>query len=968
LDAQPCFASHRLEDGKKGHFDSSDSCIFSVSAASFAASRMAGFYQRFLESVELWPANIAIELQRQQQAEPERLTYAELRSLAERIGSWLQQQSRPAAFPGTRCALLADNGPRWVAAYLGALAAGGVAVPLDTAFNAGQVSKLLRDSGAVVLFTDVRHLSTAKEAVEEAKAAGLSTRLVVLDGNTESGIPGWDEITRDAGPCTPAEVSPRDLAVLLYTSGTTSDPKGVMLTHDNLLGEADSVFKFLKVTPRDSVLGILPLFHALAQIANLLLPFAAGARVVYLETLNTTELLRGLREREITLFACVPQFFYLIHERIMKQVAGRPWHQRTAFKFLKRLSAALRPLGINAGKLFFRPVHLLLGKRIRYLITGGSRFDSAIGRDFQHLGFNILQAYGLTETSGGATATPPGDNVVGSVGKPLPGVEVKILPAQSAASEQDGVGEIAIRGRIVMPGYYNRPDATAAVLKDGWLHTGDLGYQDTRGNVFITGRAKEIIVLSSGKNIYPEEIEAHYQQSPFIKEMSVVGLESKPGEPFSERLHAVVVPNFDVLRERKIVNAGQVIRFDIETLSSQLPSTKRILSYEIWQNDLPRTTTRKLKRFEIQKKVLENQGAAQTASAEKVGLRQQEARELSDEDRSWLEQPQHARLLAVIRSAAKAKKESIHPNDNLELDLGLDSMERVELLVALEGKLDSHVPESVVSNIYTVRELVEAVESGAGTGAGKGAPGAGWETVLAKDTDDPDVLAVARRQPLNEAFWFLASRAAYLVLRVFFRMSVKGREKLPRSGPFIISANHQSFLDAPTLATTLPWPVMRDIFTVGTSEIFGAGLWRRIARWWRLVPIDPDANLVTAMRAGAYGLKQGKILLLFPEGERSIDGPPKVFRKGVAILATHVKVPIVPVALEGFFDAWPRGRGFQRFAKLKIEFGDPIYPHEVSSNPEEGYARVTAELRQRVVGMWSRLRGEQPMITSSAAD
>lgn len=929
---------------------------------------MAGFYQRFLESVELWPANIAIELQRQQQAEPERLTYAQLRTLAERIGSWLQQQSSPAAFPGTRCAILGDNGPRWVAAYLGALAAGGVAVPLDTAFNAAQVAKLLRDSGGAVLFTDARHLSTAKQAVDEAKAAGLNTRLVLLDTSADSNVPGWDQITDDSAPFTPVEVSPRDLAVLLYTSGTTSDPKGVMLTHDNLLGEADSVFKFLKVAPRDSVLGILPLFHALAQMANLLLPFAAGARVVYLETLNTTELLRGLREREITLFACVPQFFYLIHERIMKQVAGRPWRQRAAFNLLKRLSAALRPLGINAGKLFFRPVHLLLGKRIRYLITGGSRFDSAIGRDFQHLGFNILQAYGLTETSGGATATPPRDNVVGSVGKPLPGVEVKILPAQSAASEQDGVGEIAIRGRIVMQGYYNRPDATAEVLKEGWLHTGDLGYQDARGNVFITGRAKEIIVLSSGKNIYPEEIEAHYQQSPFIKEMCVVGLESKPGEPFSERLHAVVVPNFDVLRERKIVNASQVIRFDIETLSSRLPSTKRILSYEIWQNELPRTTTRKLKRFEIQKKVLENQGAGQVASPDKIGVRKDEARELSEDDRRWLEEPQHARALAVIRSAAKTKKNAIHPDDNLELDLGLDSMERVELLVALEAELDSHVPESVVSNLYTVRELVQAVLSGAGTGAGKSARGAGWETVLAKDTDDPDVLAIARRQPLNEAFWFLASRAAYLILRIFFRMRVQGQAKLPRSGPYIISPNHQSFLDAPALATTLPWRVMRDIFSVGTSEIFGAGLWRRVARWWRLVPVDPDANLVPAMRAGAYGLKQGKILLLFPEGERSIDGPPKVFRKGAAILATHLKVPIVPVAMEGFFDAWPRGRGFRRFAKLKIAFGDPIQPPEVSSNPEEGYAQLTSELRRRVMAMWSRLRGEEPALASSAAD
>ena len=206
------------------------------------------------------------------------------------------------------------------------------------------------------------------------------------------------------------------------------------------------------------------------------------------------------------------------------------------------------------------------------------------------------------------------------------------------------------------------------------------------------------------------------------------------------------------------------------------------------------------------------------------------------------------------------------------------------------------------------------------------------------------------------------------MLRVLFRIEVRGREKLPKTGPFIISPNHQSFLDAPALVTTLPWHVMKEIFSVGTSEVFGAGLWRHAARWWRVIPVDPDANLVPAMRAGAYGLTQKKILVLFPEGERSIDGSPKVFRKGAAILATHLKLPIVPVALDGFFEAWPRGRGFQRFSKLKIEFGDPIYPPDLGANPEENYAQVTSQLRGRVMEMWSRLHGEQPITTSSAAD
>jgi len=174
---------------------------------------------------------------------------------------------------------------------------------------------------------------------------------------------------------------------------------------------------------------------------------------------------------------------------------------------MMELSRASRVLGWNAGKVLFKPIHRTLGSKMRYLITGGSRFDSQIGRDFHALGFDILQAYGLTETTGGAACTPPGKNIIGSVGPPLPGVEMQILDSRSPAEESGPpVGEIAIRGRIVMQGYYNRPDATSAVLQEGWLHTGDLGYFDSHGNLFITGRQKEVIVLSSGKNIYPRKL------------------------------------------------------------------------------------------------------------------------------------------------------------------------------------------------------------------------------------------------------------------------------------------------------------------------------------------------------------------------------------------------------------------------------------------------------------------------------
>ncbi|MEO5935959.1 MAG: AMP-binding protein [Terriglobales bacterium] len=501
---------------------------------------MQSFYQRFLASAQRLPDHVSVELQKASPStEIEAYTFAELRTRAEAVAQWLQASGGK---PGDRCAILGLNGPRWVMAYLGILAAGGVAVPLDTAFKPAQVAKLLEDCGSSLLFCDEAHFEIAREAL----ASRPQTKLALLQSSTGQDLPSLDRMfTAATGNFTPHPSTADDVAVILYTSGTTSDPKGVMLTHANLDAEAKAIFNFIRVDETDAILGVLPLFHALAQMANLLVPFSSGCRVVYMEQLNTGELLRALRDGRITLFCCVPQFFYLIHEKVMKQVAESSGLKQTAFRILMRLSRAGRYVGVNLGKIFFSKAHQTLGTHMRYLITGGSRFDTKIGQDLETLGFDILQAYGLTECCGGATVTAQKERFVGAVGRPLPSVEVKVIESGLQDSDEGGVkaGEVLIRGPIVMKGYYNRPDATAEMLQDGWLHTGDLGHIGDSGNLFITGRKKDVIVLSSGKNVYPEEIEAHYLASPWIKEICAMGLRSRPGEPFAERIHAVVVPN-----------------------------------------------------------------------------------------------------------------------------------------------------------------------------------------------------------------------------------------------------------------------------------------------------------------------------------------------------------------------------------------------------------------------------------------
>jgi long-chain acyl-CoA synthetase len=594
---------------------------------------------------------------------------------------------------------------------------------------------------------------------------------------------------------------------------------------------------------------------------------------------------------------------------------------------------------------------------MRIMVTGGSRFEPRIGRDLYRMGLNIVQAYGLTESSAAATLTRPGDPRIDSVGQPLADVEVRILdePEDNAREHRDG--EVLIKGPIVMAGYHNRPDATAAALRDGWLYTGDLGYLDGSGRLHITGRKKEMIVLASGKNIYPEEIEAVYGQSQYVAEICVLGV-ARPDDPSSERLHAIVVPNFELMRQRSIVNTREVVRFDLEGLSLQLPHHKRVLSFDIWREPLPRTTTRKLKRHEIERLYRERAADAVEAARQPAALR--------DEDLAWATDTHVDKALGVIRAAAKPGV-VMTPDASLELDLGLDSMERVELLTRLEHAFGTPVNPEVAQRIYTVRELVDALRPNGDSIARHGATVDPWRQLLEQVPDDPVFESILEAKPLFTPFAYMVGRLVYATAWLLLGFRVSGREHLKREGTYLISPNHQGYLDGFLLMSSLPYRVFRRLFFVGASEYFLTPLTAFLARLMNIVPVDPDTNLVRAMQAGAFGLRHDKVLVLFPEGERSPDGTPKAFKKGAAILSSQLGVPIVPVAIHGVFDVWPRGGPFRWSAFLpwagtrtRLRFGAPIEPEVATVGPAEGrYAALTDRLRSEVLGMWTALDARQ---------
>lgn len=900
---------------------------------------MANFYQLFAAAAAKYPDRTAIEVLRDRPpagsagsntgSNIESWTFAQLDADAGRWSAWLVERG---VQPGDRCAILADNDARWIGAYFGVLRIGAVAVPLDTNYKAPQVKTVADNCDARVILTTQKFRDLVSEGAPERIRADIYS----------------DADLRPQSPAPVVERASNDAAVLLYTSGTTSDPKGVILTHGNLEAERAAAFQIIRLTETDAVLGVLPLFHALAQLANLLLPLIVGGKVVFLETVNSTSLLHALRTRGITIFACVPQFFYLIHQKVMAEVAKRGRLSRAIFRTMLSANAWLRDHGgFNPGRRWFAKVHHTLGDHMRILVTGGSKFDPIILRDLHALGFTLLNAYGLTETTGGATICRPGDIFNTSVGAAIDGVEIEIRKDPNATGREHDDGEVMIRGPIVMQGYFNRPDATCAVLKDGWLHTGDLGYLDEKGRLYITGRSKEIIVLSSGKNLYPEEIEAHYRQSAIIKELCVLGM-TKPGEPSAERLHAAIVPDEQVMTEKGFTNIREIMRFDIEGLSVGLPAHKRVLTYDIWTDPLPRTSTGKVKRHEVERRVRER-----AANESARGENDRPVRPMTASEEAWTADAERAGALAAIQEQLKRK--GISPDANLELDLTLDSMERVELLTMVEQRFGTRVAPAERAKIFTVRQLVDTViASEAADGAAGAAP---WATVLAQDPGDGIVEGLKEQHLLMGLAFFITVRSVALFSRIFFRFRSSGVENLPTSGPFLLCPNHQSYIDAFVLVSSVPWPIFRRLFFVGASEYFESPIMSRFARATNIVPVDSNTNLMRALQAGAAGLRLGKVLVLFPEGERSIDGELKPFRKGAAVLSSQLNVPVVPVALDGLWQIWPRSRGFQwrallpgRGGPVRLAFGAPI-----RVTPGDETATV-AELRRSLEALFLKIR------------
>jgi long-chain acyl-CoA synthetase len=846
---------------------------------------------------------------------------------------------------GERVAILSENRQEWVIAYFGSYFAGTVAVPLDTQISPEEWRRLIDDSETRSVFVSSM---LAPKLIAAIDGAGIpNERIIVFDEPGDQiakdmgdGFSSFDEMTEralcDENPPEIGESASSDVVVVIYTSGTTGRPKGVPLTHANVMHEMRAIFSALRITSDDSFLCLLPLQHVLASIINVLVPLYKGGYVVFADTLKRAELMQALSEACVTVFVTVPQFFYLIHNRIQEELSRRPAFARRIFRGMMTLnSLSLRYLKLNLGKTLFAKVHKNFSPRLKWLVSGGSGIDAAVARDFHNMGFTVLQGYGLTETTGGSAVTRVETNLIGSVGRQLPGTEIKIL-----SPDETGVGEVLIRGPIVMSGYYKNPEATSQAIRDGWFHSGDLGRLDDKGNLFITGREKEIIVLANGKNLYPDELESHYLQCPYIQEIAIVGVSSDDGR--GEKPHAVVVPNFEYLKSKKIANTREVLLDEINALSGRLPKYKRLMSYHIQAEPLPRTTTRKLRRLEIRRMAESGEQSAPPRAA------------ASAEDQALMDSDVGREIIACLRDAHH-RDEAISPDMNLELDLGFDSMERVELLSGLEERLNVRLSDDAAAEIFNVRDLIAILERETGGAANQvSAARQNWKTLLSENPADGEYIFRHSGAVASALKYAIVKVLYYGLLKPLFRLKISGLENLPEKGPCLVCPNHQSYIDAFVIIAALPFRVYSKMFFVGYSTIFAGPIMKLTARVLNIIPVDPDTHLLGAMKAGAAGLRQGRFLCIFPEGGRTFDGELMEFKKGAAILARELAAPVVPVAIAGAYEVWPRGSSRIRPRKVRVAFGKAFMFTE--SSADDPYREDTERLRQQVGCLLDDLR------------
>jgi long-chain acyl-CoA synthetase len=755
-----------------------------------------------------------------------------------------------------KVAIFSENRPEWIYTFFAVWKKAAVNVPIDFMSNQEELLYILQDCKPKVIFTSKNN----KEKVISIKEK--------LDYDIQVFV--FEELDfKSKGESKEVEKDLEDVAVILYTSGTTGNPKGVMLTYKNILSNVRAVEKVGIASEKDSTLALLPFHHSYPLVVSMIIPLNLQATIVFLDKLTPEDILEKLKTYKVSILIAVPRVYTLFHRRIFQEI-NKSSLTKAVFKVVKTIN--YQPL----SRLIFKKVHQVFGGNIKYFVSGGSKLDLEVAKDLWALGFKVVEGYGLTETSPIVSFNPPDKIKLGSVGKPIEGVEVKILD-----------GEILVKGDNVFKGYYNKPLETQSSFKDGYFMTGDLGYLDDEGYLYITGRKKEIIVLPNGKNINPEEIENHIlKMSDIVKEVAVIEKDNS--------LFAIIYPDFEAVKKKGIVNLEETIKWNvIDKYNLTQPPYKRIGGFKIVNQELPKTRLGKIRRFML-KDFLEKS--------------QEKPRQIKEPD---------SQVYQILKDYLKSYTNlPVYPDSHIEIDLALDSLGKVELLTFIETTFGVSITEKDLAQNPTVESLYKLIEE--------------IKTKIETQTVNlKEILNQESTAEIKEGFIIYLKPILKTFFKIYNNLQVEGLENI-KEKPVIFAPNHQSYLDGFLLIASLPNDILKDTYFLAEETYFNSAFRRFIAKNFNVIPVNINKNLKDSLIKSAAVIKSGKNLVIFPEGARTRDGSLLPFKKGFAILSKELNIPVIPTVISGAFESYPINAKIPKPYPIKVKFLEAVYPDNLS--------------------------------------
>ncbi len=790
----------------------------------------------------------------------QRLSY---REVYDRIGGFVRILDERGFQKGDRLLLWGENRPEWAVVFWGCVARGVAAVPIDLHSSPRLVQRLQEEVKARLL---VHGEAVEAEAVEAERLSFEQVADLERDGSFQA-----------------SEVSSNDIVEIVYTSGTTGEPKGVVHRHRNICANLrafrEGINRYrnrLRPFQPVRVLDLLPLSHMFGQSLGLFIPVLLEGAAVFMLDLHPGEVVETIRRERASALVCVPRLLSILQHEVARRFKIADGEEAQQAGLLRRVWQ-------------HRKVHAAFGWKFWFIVVGGARVEPEMEAFWSRLGFGVVQGYGLTEASPVVALNHPLRARAGSLGKALEGQEVKIAPD----------GEILVRGESIVSDYYGGGE-TEKVTRDGWLHTGDIGEMDAEGRLYYKGRKKEVIVTSEGLNVFPQDVEAVLDRFPEVRESAVVGLRRNG----NEQVHAVLVLSDPVADPEALVQRA----------NRELEAHQRIRGWTVWSREcLPRTaSTFKIKRHEVANRLA---GEGPQAEPEAVGVEG---------------------VLAGLTGRAASKLKAEH---HLAEDLGLSSLELVDLLAAMEAHCGVTLDEEAFTRLSTVGDLKTWVE--------RAEPGeeAGVARIAGRSRMARGPVRLPRWPRFWPVHWIRIGALEGMLLpflRLYLNLSVDGGAHLKDiRPPVLFAANHTSHLDTPAILSALPATLRRRLTPAMRQNYFQAyfhperfSLPERVGKgiqYWMVCgllnafPLPQDAGGVRqALKYMGHLTDRGLCPLVFPEGRRTTDGKFQPFQAGIGLMALRLQVPVVPVHIQGLFEALPPGRFWPRPGAARVSIGRPI--------------------------------------------